>query len=412
MGFITHIPGTQPVPTPERHPKSLGVGVVGLHEGRTLLLATASRCTMAHPAAGCDLSTEKLDASRKELPDLFYTTKYEDMLARPEVGIVAIYTPDSAHADHIIAAFRAGKHVICTKPIVNSTADAKKILQAGRETGKRLLVGQSTRFFEAFLRQRAAFDRGEIGRPELVDAHYIHRMDWYYKKSPWVATDTDWVFLGLSHPIDLIRWYLGRIREVHAYATASELGQRHDLKGNDIYIVNLISESGRVGRVMGHYGCHELPTARNCIELVLYGSEGTSLAQYHDMRYIHTARADAQHAAGGPHAADAGRPAQTGSGFMPVPRRFDAGELAEITEDCLYAGRHYYFNSEVHGMHYGEFANYAETFAKAIIENRPTSPELEEGVETFCVMEAVRRSSREGKPVPLAPLLREVGLTA
>jgi hypothetical protein len=194
-------------------------------------------------------------------------------------------------------------------------------------------------------------------------------MDWYYRKSAWAATDTDWIFLGLSHPIDLVRWYLGRIREVHAFATRSAMGAAHDLGGNDIYVVNLVSEDGRLGRAMGHYGCHELPTARNCIELMLYASGGTSLAQYHDMRYIHTAfRADT------------------------LARGFDAGELEEVTEDCLYAGRHYYFNSEVHGMHYGEFANYADHFARAIIEGHDASPGLEEGVETVCVMEAARRA--------------------
>ncbi len=60
---------------------------------------------------------------------------------------------------------------------------------------------------------------------ELVDAHYNHRMDWYYEKSPWVAPGTDWVFLGLSHPVDLVRWYLGSIDEVQAYGYTSESGE-------------------------------------------------------------------------------------------------------------------------------------------------------------------------------------------
>ena len=100
-----------------------------------------------------------------------------------------------------------------------------------------------------------------------------------------------WVFLGLSHPLDLVRWYLGPIREVQATASRSAMGGKYGLKGNDIYIINAVAESGQIGRAMGHYGVHELPTARNCIELMLYGSEGSSLAQYHDMKYVHTAPA-------------------------------------------------------------------------------------------------------------------------
>lgn len=374
MGFLRHIPGARRSEPPEPAPRRLGVGVLGLHEGRTLLVGL-ERCRYARPVAGCDLDPDKLEASRRERPDLFYSADYAALLARPEVEIVAVYTPDPLHGRHVAAAFEAGKDVICTKPLVNSMEDARRVLEAGRRTGRRLMVGQSTRWFEPFLRQRAAFERGEIGAIELLDAHYIHRMDWYYRKSPWAVTETDWVYLGLSHPVDLARWYLGPVAEVHAYAARSELGRSVGLRGHDVYVVNLKARDGRIGRVMGHYGLEELPSARNCIELVLYGSKGSSQAQYHDMRYRHT-----------------------------------APDGTELTEDPLYALRHYYFNSEVHGMHYGEFANYADAFARALLEGTPCAPGLEEGIETFCVMEAVRRSAEEARPVALEPLLAAAGL--
>lgn len=356
-------------------PAPLGVGVLGLHEGQTLVVAGRTRTKRAVTVAGCDLRAEKIEEVRRRCPDLFYTQDYDALLARSEVDIVAIYTPDQAHGEHIVRAFEAGKHVICTKPVVNSMADARRVLEAGQRTGRRLLVGQSTRFFESFRRQRQDHERGAFGDLELVDAQYVHRMDWFYMKSPWAANTTDWVFLGLSHPVDLIRWYLGPIEEVHAFGSRSALGREHQLQGFDIYVVNLRSADGRLGRAMGHYGLHELPSARNAIELMLYGSGGASLAQYHDMRYVHTSE-----------------------------------DGAEVTHDLLYAHRDYYFNSEVHGMHYGEFANYLDYFANAIITGAPHSPDLEEGVETFCLMEAIRQSAREGRPVRVAPLLDEVGL--
>lgn len=396
MGFIKHIPGSRPLPEVAKSPEALGVGVVGLHEGRTLLLAL-NRCAHAYPVAGCDLDAQKVAASKSELPDLMYTGDYEEMLGRPDVKIVAIYTPDSMHVEHITRAFEAGKDVICTKPLVNSLGDAQRVLETGRETGRRLMVGQSSRFFEPFVRQRRAFERGEMGEVELIDAHYIHRMDWYYEKSPWAAKETDWVFLGMSHPLDLLRWYLGRIETVQAFGAKSSMGGRLDVAGSDMYIVNVVSSDGVMGRAMGHYGAHELPTARNCIEMMLYGSEGTSLAQYHDMKYVYTGSDGANE-----RRSDEG---EEGCGF-------DAGVMGEVTEDCLYAGRHYYFNSEVHGMHYGEFANYAEHFARAILSGEPNSPDLEEGIETVCLMEAVRRSAQSsGALVEVAPLLCEVGVS-
>lgn len=354
--------------------RTLGYGVLGLHEGRTLLVGL-NRAPHVRAIAGCDLRQEKIDAARHDCPALFYTTDYAEMLARDDIDVICIYTPDQFHGQHIIQAFEAGKHVICTKPVVNSVEDARNVLAAGRRTGRKLLVGQSTRFFESFGRQRQAYLHGEIGTLEFVDAHYIHRMDWFYDKSPWAASQTDWVFLGMSHPIDLVRWYLGPIEEVHAFATRSSLAERYGSQSFDIYSVNLRASDGRIGRAMGNYGLHELPSARNAIELALFGSAGTSMAQYHDMRYYHT-----------------------------------AADGTEIKEDMLYSKRAYYFNNEVHGMHYGEFANYAEYFAQALLDGRDYSPNLVEGLETFCVMEAVRQSAQTGLPVKLAPMLAEIGL--
>jgi predicted dehydrogenase len=354
--------------------RKLGIGVLGLHEGRTLLVGLG-RARHAVAVAGCDLRDDKIAAARQDCPSLFFTRDYDAMLSRPDVDIVAIYTPDQHHGDHIVAAFEAGKDVICTKPLVNTVADARRVLDASRRTGRRLLVGQSTRFFESFSRQRQAYERGEIGTLEFADAHYVHRMDWFYEKSPWARSETDWVFLGMSHPLDLLRWYLGPIGEVHAFAARSSLAERFNARSFDIYSVNVRASDGRIGRAMGNYGLHELPSARNAIELVLFGSGGTSMAQYHDMRYFYT-----------------------------------EPDGTEVKQDMLYSKREYYFNNEVHGMHYGEFANYAEYFALALLEDRPYSPGLEEGLETFCVMEAVRQSAQTGQPARIAPLREEIGL--
>jgi predicted dehydrogenase len=354
--------------------KKKRIGVLGLHEGRTLLVGL-DRTAFCEAVAGCDLEQHKIDEAKLERPNLFYTTNYDEMLEKNDIDIIAIYTPDRLHGEHVVKAFEAGKDVICTKPLVNSVEDAKHILNASRRTGRKLLVGQSTRFFESFRRQRAAFEKGHLGSLELVDAHYTHRMDWFYEKSPWAATETDWIFLGLSHPVDLIRWYLCQIEEVQAMGFTSELGKQYGLKGYDIYIVNLRGKDGKIARAMGHYGLKEMFSVRNCIELFLCGTKNSSMAQYHDMKYQYT---------------------------------LDDG--TEVTEDPLYELRHYHFNSEIHGMHYGEFANYTDYFADALMNNKPYSPGIEEGIETFCVMEAIRRSAQTNKPVSVLPLIKEVGL--
>lgn len=201
-------------------------------------------------------------------------------------------------------------------------------------------------------------------------------MDWFYDKSSWATTATDRAFLGLSHPVDLVYWYLGPIVSVHARGARSALAKKHQTMGYNIYIAHLKAHDGRLARVMMHYGLYELRMARNHIELLLLGSRGTSLAEYPDMHYFYTLE-DGTH----------------------------------VTEDSLYSLRYYYFSHVVHGVHYGEFANYTDYFATSLSDERPYSPNLLDGLEVFCIMEGLRRSAqRQGEQVTLHTIRVEIGL--
>ncbi len=343
--------------------KRFGVGVVGLHEGHTLLVSLRAS-GLCRAVAGCDLSEQKRLEALNAAPHLFVSESYEELLERPDVNIVAIYTPDNFHAEHIEKAFEAGKHVICTKPLINDPADANRLRDAAERSGKRLQVGQSTRFYEPFQRQREMFEAGHFGEVEVLDAHYNHRMDWYYTKSPWTVADTHWAYLGLSHPVDLVRWYLGPIRQVQAVGTITSLGAAYGAKTPDAICVNLVAESGRIARVLGNYGFHELPRARSIIECFLMGSKGSSLARYPDLRYTY-------HDSNG----------------------------VEVEEDFHHAMSGYYFRHELKGMHYGEFCNYTDYFASKLLSGEPNSPDLVEGLETVLTMRAVVESLETGQVV-------------
>lgn len=342
--------------------------MIGLHEGHTLLVALRAS-GLCRAVAGCDISEHKRNEAQEASPGLFVTEHYDELLARSDVHIVAIYTPDAYHAEHIEKAFLAGKDVICTKPLINNPDQAQRLLECARNTGRRLQVGQSTRFYEPFQRQRELFESGAMGEIEVVDAHYNHRMDWYYEKSPWTIEDTHWAYLGLSHPVDLVRWYLGPIREVQAVGTITHLGASLGAKTPDAICANLVAESGRIGRVLGNYGFHELPKARALIECFLMGSDSSSLARYPDLRMSY---------------ADA-----TG---------------VEIEEDYHHAMSGYYFRHELKGMHYGEFCNYLDYFASKLLSGEPNSPDLAEGLGTVMVMKAIVQSLETGQPMKVDPL--------
>ncbi len=342
-----------------------GIGILGLHEGRTLLVALRAS-GLCKAVAGCDLSAEKRLNAQIAAPGIQLYEDYAEMLADPNVQIVAIYTPDPFHAEHIEAAFRAGKHVICTKPILNNLDDGERIRKAAKESGMRLQVGQSTRFYEPFQRQRELYEAGAFGEIEVLDAHYNHRMDWWYEKSPWSIEGTHWAYLGLSHPIDLATWYLGRIVEVQAMGSTTSLGTAYGMSSPDAILVNLRSESGNLARILGNYGVHELPQARSIIECWLMGSKGSSVARYPELKFsYHDERG------------------------------------IEIEENYEHAMAGYYYRHELKGMHYGEFCNYADYFASKLLSGEPNSPDLEEGLATLGIMDAVVESLTTSQSVQL-----------
>ncbi|MGZ8153804.1 MAG: Gfo/Idh/MocA family protein [Burkholderiales bacterium] len=95
-------------------------------------------------------------------------TSYEDMLRNPEVTAVAIHTPNSMHADQIVAAARAGKHVFCDKPMTTSVADAERAIAECEKAGVKLGMNFHNRFMPPFMDAKRAIDSGEIGEVQLV----------------------------------------------------------------------------------------------------------------------------------------------------------------------------------------------------------------------------------------------------
>jgi predicted dehydrogenase len=95
-------------------------------------------------------------------------TSYEDMLGNPDVTVVAIHTPNSQHAEQIIAAARAGKHVFCDKPMTTSTADAERALRECEKAGVKVAINFHNRFMPPFIETRRILASGEIGEVHLL----------------------------------------------------------------------------------------------------------------------------------------------------------------------------------------------------------------------------------------------------
>ena len=102
-------------------------------------------------------------------------TDYQDVLARRDIDIIHICTPNSSHAEIAIAALNSGKHVMVEKPMAKTAAEAKAMLEASRFTGKLLSISYQNRFREDSLFLKSLCERGELGEIYFAKAFATRR---------------------------------------------------------------------------------------------------------------------------------------------------------------------------------------------------------------------------------------------
>ena len=124
----------------------IGVGILGLGMGRHVLHVNGDDTSRLVVKGLCDLDTAKLGECAAAHGVGFVTSGYTELLKRDEIQLIGVYSPDHLHCEHILAALAAGKHVIVTKPMVNTMEEAERIIAAVRESGRKLLVAQTQRF--------------------------------------------------------------------------------------------------------------------------------------------------------------------------------------------------------------------------------------------------------------------------
>lgn len=357
--------------------KKLGLGVLGLGEGRSIISA-GLHSDLWEVVALCDLNQ---DLGRDRcvefgLPRKILTSSYDILLRNPAIDVIGIYTPDHLHAEHVIRALQAGKHVICTKPFLQDLTRAAEVLDAVKRSRRHVMVGQSTRFFAPFVRQREHFEAGLLGPLNVVEAFYNADHRWFLAK-PWARTPAfKWLYGGLSHPADLVRWYLPDVDEVMGYARLSDNGRAGGLHHPDTFQFIFRSASGPLARVSGTYSAPVTPTARDSnMSCVLRGNLGASQADYYDLRYAW---------------------------------KTDTQSAVETFEDK----DAYYFRFGGHSHHAGEYQNYLEHFARCLAAKKTPLPDASEGIVTVALMQAMEESCERGVPVRLADVLQRHDLSS
>ena len=148
-------------------------------------------------------------------------TSLDDALADADVGAVYVATPVFLHAPQSIAAMRAGRHVLCEKPLAMNFPEAQQIARAARETGVLLGVAYYRRFYPKLLRARELLQAGAIGQPVLAE---INCHDWFARRDgfrPWLLDPAlaggGPLYDTASHRIDLLNFLFGKPARVSAH---------------------------------------------------------------------------------------------------------------------------------------------------------------------------------------------------
>lgn len=126
--------------------------------------------------AFCDLIKERAEKAKEEYgtPDARVYTDYTE-LVKEDVDVVYVLTPNNAHAPVSIAAMKAGKHVMCEKPMAKTYAEAKEMVKTAKETGKILTIGYQNRYRADSQYLKSACEADELGEIYYAKAHAIRR---------------------------------------------------------------------------------------------------------------------------------------------------------------------------------------------------------------------------------------------
>ena len=121
-----------------------------------------------------DKNPQRLDLLRSRYPGVKTMRDDKELLASPEVDAVAIATPVSTHADLAIAALRAGKHVLVEKPMAETSAKCRSMIEEAKRAGRTLMVDHTFPFTGAVRKVKELVETGELGEVYYYDSSRVN----------------------------------------------------------------------------------------------------------------------------------------------------------------------------------------------------------------------------------------------
>ncbi|HEY5561463.1 MAG TPA: Gfo/Idh/MocA family oxidoreductase [Clostridiaceae bacterium] len=192
---------------------------------------------------------------------------YEAMLSDSEITAVSVCSSNAFHAPITIASLKAGKHVLCEKPMATTIEDSILMIDAARKAKKFLMIGHNQRLAPAHLKAKEIIESGKLGKILSFKTTFGHKGPEYWSID---KTANTWFFdknvasmgvigdLGM-HKIELMRWLIGeKIGEVSAFLSTLD---KKDSMGNPISVDDnavclLKSVNGILGTLTVSWTCY------------------------------------------------------------------------------------------------------------------------------------------------------------
>ena len=231
-------------------------GIIGCGSIATFHAQAVEAIPEARLVAACSGSFEGAIRFADAHPGVVPCESLDALLARPDVDAVCICTPSGQHTPQAIAAMRAGKHVVCEKPMSLTLAEADALIAAERETGLKVCIISQFRFSPAVAELRRALDAGAFGRivSGSLSMKYF-RSHAYYDSAAWRGT---WAMDGGGalmnqgiHGVDVFRYLMGPVRSVHALTRT--LTRRIEVEDSAAAVLEF--ENGALGTLQASTTC-------------------------------------------------------------------------------------------------------------------------------------------------------------
>jgi len=247
----------------------IGSGFVSeIHAEALKQVSSAEIFAVASPTAD---HSEKF-AQRHHIP---YSYKdYRKMLEMPELEAVILGLPNYLHAEACIDAAKAGKHVLCEKPLCMNLKEADQMIQACKKAGVILMYAEELCFTPKYVRAKQLVDEGALGKVYLVKQSEKH----FGPHSPWfwdVELSGGGVLLDMGcHGIEFARWILGKPKATSVQAQLGTYVHKDRTRGEDNSILTVEFEGGAVALIEDSWAKRGGMDDR----AEIYGSDGVTYA--------------------------------------------------------------------------------------------------------------------------------------